>query len=96
MYWGETHLHLPVISPQVLLAQVKTMLLSDQPGEREFDEYMANYLAARFQLLNRLAPYYHSATDQIDGRGVPLGLAALQAELRIDEVDRTSIIRPGC
>jgi hypothetical protein len=99
MYWGETHLHLPVIGPQALLAQVKTMLVSDLPGEREFDEYMANYLAARFQLLNRLAPYYHSATDQIDGRGVPLGLAALQAELRIDEVDRTlqatSIIRPG-
>ena len=76
------------------------MLVSDQPGEREFDEYMANYLAARFQSLNRLAPYYHSVTDGIDGRGVPLGMAASQAELRIDEVDRTlqaaSIIRPGC
>ena len=59
-----------------------------------------NYLAARFQSLNRLAPYYHSATDDIEGRDVPLGLAALQAGLRIDEVDRTlqavSIIRPGC
>ena len=76
------------------------MLVSDQLGEREFDEYMANYLAVRFQSLNRLAPYYHSGIDEIDGRGVPLGLAALRAELRIDEVDRTlqaaSIIRPGC
>jgi hypothetical protein len=89
MYWGETHLQLPVIGPQALLAQVKTMLVSDQPGEREFDEYMANYLAVRFQSLNRLAPYRHSVIDEIDGRGVPLGLAALQAELRIDEVDRT-------
>ena len=89
MYWGETHLQLPVIGPQALLAQVKTMLVSDQPGEREFDEYMANYLAVRFQSLNRLAPYHHSVIDEIDGRGVPLGLAALQAELRIDEVDRT-------
>ena len=65
------------------------MLVSNQPGEREFDEYMANYLAVRFQSLNRLAPYRHSVIDEIDGRGVPLGLAALQAELRIDEVDRT-------
>jgi hypothetical protein len=89
MYWGETHLQLPVIGPQALLAQVKTMLVSNQPGEREFDEYMANYLAVRFQSLNRLAPYRHSVIDEIDGRGVPLGLAALQAELRIDEVDRT-------
>lgn len=100
MYWGETYLHLPVISPQILLAQVKTMPVSDQPGEREFNEYMANYLAARFQSLSRLAPYYHSVTDEIEGRGVPLGLAALQAELRIDEVDRTlhaaAIVPPGC
>jgi hypothetical protein len=100
LYWGETHLSLPVGSPQELLAQAKTMQVSDQPGEREYDEHMASYLAARFQSLNRLAPYYHSATDDIEGRDVPLGLAALRAGLRIDEVDRTlqaaSIIRPGC
>ena len=87
-------------SPQELLAQAKTMQVSDQPGEREYDEHMASYLAARFQSLNRLAPYYHSATDDIEGRDVPLCLAALRAGLRIDEVDRTlqaaSIIRPGC
>ena len=44
MYWGETHLSLPVGSPQELLAQAKTMQVSDQPGEREYDEDMANYL----------------------------------------------------
>jgi hypothetical protein len=47
-----------------------------------------------------LASYYHSASDDIEGRDVPLGLAALQAGLRIDEVDRTfqaaSIVRSGC
>lgn len=100
MYWGETHLHLPVTSPQELLAQAKTMQLSDQPGEREFNEYMANYLAARFDSLNRLATYHHSATDDIEGRAVPLNLEDLQAELRIDEVDRTLqarlTVRPGC
>jgi hypothetical protein len=75
------------------------MQVSDQPGEREYDEYIANYLAARFQSLNMLASYYHSASDDIEGRDVPLGLAALQAGLRIDEVDRTlqaaSIVRSG-
>jgi hypothetical protein len=100
MYWGETHLSLPVGSPQELLAQAKTMQVSDQPGEREYDKDMANYLAARFQSLNRLAPYYHSPSDDIEGRDVPLGLAALQAGLRIDEVDRTlqaaSIVRSDC
>jgi hypothetical protein len=100
MYWGETHLHLPVTSPQELLAQAKTVQLSDQPGEREFAEYMANYLTARFDSLNRLATYYHSATDDIEGRNVALNLADLQAELRIDEVDRTLqarlTVRPGC
>ena len=88
VYWGETHLRLPVLSPQELLAQAKTMQVTDQPGEREFAEYMANYLASRFDSL-RLATSYHSATDDIEGRSVPLGLADLQAELRIDEVDRT-------
>ena len=100
MYWGETHLHLPVTSPQELLAQAKTVQLSDQPGEREFAAYMANYLTARFDSLNRLATYYHSATDDIEGRNVALNLADLQAELRIDEVDRTLqarlTVRPGC
>ena len=100
MYWGETHLHLPVASRQELLAQAKTTQLSDQPGEREYNEYMANYLAARFDSLNRLATYHHSATDDIEGRDVPLNLEDLQAELRIDEVDRAlqarSTVRPGC
>jgi hypothetical protein len=89
IYWGETHLNLPVLSPQELLAQAKTMQIADQPGEREFAEYMANYLANRFDSLNRLASSYHSATDDIEGRNVPLNLADLQAELRIDEFDRT-------
>ena len=65
------------------------MQIADQPGEREFAEYMANYLANRFDSLNRLASSYHSATDDIEGRNVPLNLADLQAELRIDEFDRT-------
>jgi hypothetical protein len=89
MYWGVTQLHLPVISPEELLAQAKAMPVADQPGEREFNAYMAQYLAARFDALNKLAPHYHSATDDIDGRDVPLNLADLYAELRIDEVDRT-------
>jgi hypothetical protein len=88
MYWGEAHLHLPALSPQELLAQAKTTQVADQTGEREFAEYMANYLASRFDSL-RLASSYHSATDDIEGRDVPLGLTGLQAELRIDEVDRT-------
>jgi hypothetical protein len=89
MYWGVTQLHLPVISPEELLAQAKAMPVADQPGEREFNAYMAQYLAARFDALNKLAPHYHSATDDIDGRDVPLNLADLYTELRIDEVDRT-------
>jgi hypothetical protein len=89
MYWGITQLHLPVISPEELLAQAKAMQVADQPGEREFNAYMAQYLAARFDALNKLAPHYHSATDDIDGRDVPLNLEDLYAELRIDEVDRT-------
>jgi len=89
MYWGATQLILPVLSPQELLAQAKTMQVADQPGEREFAEYMANYLASRFNSLNRLTSFYHSATDDIEGRNVPLNQADLQAKLRIDEVDRT-------
>ena len=88
-YWGVTHLSLPMLSAEQLLAQAKTMPITDQLGEREFDEYMANYLANRFDSLNRLASSYHSATDDIEGRQVPLDLADLQAELRIDEFDRT-------
>jgi hypothetical protein len=90
MYWGLTKLNLPVISPEELLAQGKAMQIGDQPGEKEFNEHMAGYLAARFDSLNKLAPHYQSATDAIEGRDVPLNLADLQAELRIDEVDRTS------
>jgi hypothetical protein len=65
------------------------MQVSDQAGEREFDAYMANYLAIRFDPLNRLSGQYQTATSDIDGRQVPLDLAGLQAELRIDEVGRT-------
>lgn len=99
MYWGATHLSLPVSSPQELVAQTKAMQVSDQSWQREYDESMADYLAARFQSLNRLAPYYHSVTDDIEGRDVPLNLEDLQAALRIDEVDRTQArltARPGC
>jgi hypothetical protein len=100
MYWGVTRLSLPVGSPQQLLAQAKTMPVSDQPGETEFDDDMANYLAARFQSLNKLVSHYRSASDDIEGQDVPLTLGALQAELRIDEVDRTrqtaAVVRPGC
>jgi hypothetical protein len=90
MYWGITHLALPVMSPQELLAQAMRMQAADQPGDRAFDEYMAGYLAVRFDSLNKLASQYHSATDAIEGRGVPLNVADLQAALRIDEVDRTA------
>jgi len=89
MYWGVTYLSLPVTSPDTLLGQAKTIQVSDQPGEREFAEYMANYLAVRFDSLNRMASYYQTATDDIEQRHVPLDLADLQAELRIDEADRT-------
>ena len=89
MYWGISHLSLPVMSPEELLAQAKTMQAAGQAGERAFDEYMASYLAVRFDSLNKLASHYHPATDAIEGRGVPLNAADLQAALRIDEVDRT-------
>jgi hypothetical protein len=89
MYWGETKLHLPVSNPQDLLAQAESMQVSDQPGEREFDEYMANYLADRFDSLDNLTPHYQTASDDIDGRAAPLDLPDLQAQLRLDEVDRT-------
>jgi hypothetical protein len=88
-YWGETHLNLPVISPADLIARANTMQVSDQAGEREFDEYMANYLAVRFDTLNRLSGQYQTATSDIDGQYIPLDLADLQTELRIDEVART-------
>jgi hypothetical protein len=88
-YWGETHLNLPVISPEDLIAQANTMQVSDQAGEREFDQYMANYLAVRFDTLNRLSGQYQTATSDIDGSHIPLNLADLQTELRIDEVGRT-------
>ena len=82
MYWGETHLNLPVIGPEELIIQTDTMQVSDQAGEREFDKYMANYLAIRFNSLNRLSGQYQTATSDIEGRHVPLDLADLQAELR--------------
>jgi len=88
-YWGETHINLPVISPEDLIAQANTMQVSDQAGEREFDEYMANYLAVRFDTLNRLSGQYQTATSDIDGSYIPLDLADLQTELRSDEVGRT-------
>ena len=88
-YWGETHLNLPVISPEGLIAQANTMQVSDQAGEREFDQYMANYLAVRFDTLNRLTGQYQTAISDIDALHILLDLADLQAELRIDEVART-------
>jgi hypothetical protein len=88
-YWGETHLNLPVISPDDLVAQANTMQVSDQAGEREFDQYMANYLAVRFDTFNRLSGQYQTATSDIDGQHIPLNVADLQTELRIDEVGRT-------
>jgi hypothetical protein len=89
MYWGETHLNFPVISPEDLLAQANTMQVSDQAGEREFDQYMANYLAARFDSLNRLSAQYQTATSDIAGQHIPLDLADLQVELSVDEFGRT-------
>ena len=88
-YWGETRLNLPVMSPEDLIALANTMQVSDQAGEREFDQYMANYLAIRFDTLNRLSGQYQTATSDIDGQHIPLNLADLQTELRIDEVART-------
>jgi hypothetical protein len=89
MYWGETRLNLPVTSPEEIIAQADTMAASDRAGEREFDQYMANYLAARFDTLNRLTGQFQTASDDMEGRHLPLGLADLQAELRFDEVART-------
>jgi hypothetical protein len=88
MYWGVSHLSLPVISPEQLLVQAKAMPVTGQPGEREYNEYMAGYLAARFRSLNGLATSYQSVTDDIAGRDLPLTLADLAAELRIDEYQR--------
>jgi hypothetical protein len=89
MYWGLSHLSLPVSSPEQLLSQAKAMQVADQPGEKEFNEYMARYLATRFDALNKLTSSYHSATDDIEGRDVPLKLEDLQSELSIDEFDRS-------
>jgi hypothetical protein len=89
MYWGETQLNLPVISPEALVAEADTMQVSDQAGEREFDQYMANYLAARFDTLNRLSGQYQTATSDIDGGHISLDLADLQVELNVDEFART-------
>jgi hypothetical protein len=89
MYWGETHLGLPVPSPEDLLAEANTMQVSDQAGEREFDQYMAGYLAARFDTLNRLTSQYQTATSDIDGGHIPLDLGDLQVELNVDEFGRT-------
>jgi hypothetical protein len=90
MYWGLSRLTLPVMGRDDLLVQARAMKVGDQPGEREFNEYMAGYLAARFDSLSKLASRYRSAGDAIDGRDVPLYAEALQTELRIDELDRTS------
>jgi len=89
MYWGETHLGLPVMSPEDLIAEANTMQVSDQAGEREFDQYMAAYLAARFDTLNRLTGQSLTATSDIDGGHIPLNLADLQVELNVDEFGRT-------
>jgi hypothetical protein len=89
MYWGETKLSLPVLSPQDLIAEANTMQVSDQAGEREFDQYMADYLAARFDTLDRLSGQSLTATSDIDGGHIPLNLADLQVELNVDEFGRT-------
>jgi hypothetical protein len=89
MYWGETQLNLPVLSPEDLIAQANTMQVSDQAGEREFDQYMANYVVARFDTLNRLSGQSLTATSDIDGQHIPLNLADLQVELNVDEFGRT-------
>jgi hypothetical protein len=89
MYWGETHLNLPVLSPEDLIAETNTMQVSGQAGEREFDQYMANYLAARFDTLNRLTGQSLTASSDIDGGHIPLNLADLQVELNVDEFGRT-------
>jgi hypothetical protein len=94
MYWGETHLYLPVASADELMAQLQTMKNLDQPGEREYAATMASYLAQRFDTLNKMAPKYQTATDGMDGRGVPLDLADLQVRLQGDEVNRTFGKRP--
>jgi hypothetical protein len=88
-YWGETQLNLPVLSPEDLVAEANTMQVSGQAGEREFDQYMAAYLAARFDTLNRLTGQSLTATSDIDGGHIPLNLADLQVELNIDEFGRT-------
>jgi hypothetical protein len=90
MVWAETNLSLPLLSPEDLLAQAQALPVSDQPGAGEFAAYMANYLSVRFDSLDRLASYYQTGTDDIEGHPVPLDLADLQAELRSDEVDRTA------
>src|SRR6202012_5911653 len=90
MYWGLSRLTLPVMGRDNLIVQARAMKVGDQPGEREFNEYMAGYLAARFDSLSKLASRYRSAGDAIDGRDVPLYAGALQPELRIDELDRPS------
>jgi hypothetical protein len=89
MYWGETQLSLPVLSPQDLIAEANTVQVSGQAGEREFDQYMANYLAARFDTLDRLTGQSLTATSDIDGGHIPLNLADLQVELNVDEFGRT-------
>jgi hypothetical protein len=89
MYWGETQLGLPVLSPQDLIAEANTMQVSGQAGEREFDQYMANYLAARFDTLDRLTGQSLTATSDIDGGHIPLNLADLQVELNVDVFGRT-------
>jgi hypothetical protein len=89
MYWGETQLNLPVLSPEDLIAEANTMQVSGQAGDREFDQYMASYLAARFDTLNRLTGQSLTATSDIDGGHIPLDLADLQVELNVDEFGRT-------
>jgi len=67
IYWGQIYLNLPVFGPEELLAQAETVPIANEPGEREFSAYMANYLASRFETLNRLAAPYHSADDPSRG-----------------------------
>lgn len=93
MYWAESHLLLPAGSPDEITGQAQNMDAGGQPGEREFDEFMANYVAQRFYELNGLTPYFQSVDDQLNGKPKPVKLSDIQMELNSDEVDRTEAMQ---
>lgn len=89
MYWGETHVYLPMTSPAELLAQAKAMQVRIN---RAKESLMSTWPwpGSRFDSLNRLASHHYSVADDTKGRQVPVNFADLQAELHIDEFDRTT------